>query len=31
MARGITWREGEAGSPVAVVWLPARKAGLEEE
>jgi hypothetical protein len=37
-ADGITWHEGEAGSPVAVVWLPARgrppqaaarRAGLE--
>jgi hypothetical protein len=26
MAFGITSREGEAGSPVAVVWLPGRRA-----
>jgi len=24
MACGITWREGEAGAPMAVVWLPGR-------
>jgi hypothetical protein len=29
MACRITWREGEVGSPVAVVWLPGRRAGLE--
>jgi hypothetical protein len=28
-ACAITSREGEAGYPVAVVWLPGRRAGLE--
>jgi hypothetical protein len=33
--KSVTWREGEAGAPVTVVWLPgrrpeaARRAGLE--
>jgi hypothetical protein len=29
-ACGITWCEGEAGAPVTMVWLPGRRAGLEE-
>jgi hypothetical protein len=28
-ACAITSREGETGYPVAVVWLPGRRAGLE--
>jgi hypothetical protein len=27
--KSMRWREGEAGAPVTVVWLPGRRAGLE--